>query len=78
VNKTKKICNLILFSAFFFCVLFQIFLGEDYGVKDILKFIGIDGQVGSQKLISEANKGTLPREYQGKLKLFVLAGQSNK
>ncbi|NJM74986.1 MAG: sialate O-acetylesterase [Acaryochloridaceae cyanobacterium RU_4_10] len=48
-----------------------------YGVKNLLKFIRIDNPIRSETQTKNINDAILPKEHQGKLKLFVLAGQSN-
>jgi hypothetical protein len=78
VTKHKiYIYGLILFSVFISGLFLGIWGAEFYSFKKIFNIIGINVSILSQRQILPTNEGILPEEYRGKLRLFVLAGQSN-
>ncbi|MBW4694807.1 MAG: sialate O-acetylesterase [Lyngbya sp. HA4199-MV5] len=54
-----------------------IFLEKAYGVKNILKAIGLNYRTSFPVQAQGENESNIPEAYQGKLQLFILAGQSN-
>ncbi|XHX80815.1 MAG: sialate O-acetylesterase [Stenomitos frigidus ULC029] len=52
------------------------FLEKAYGIKNLLKAIGVASQINRQETTAQ-RKDSIPDVYQGKLQLFILAGQSN-
>jgi Carbohydrate esterase, sialic acid-specific acetylesterase len=72
----KKAYNIAIVVALVIGLILGTIL-EKYGAKHILKVIGVISTRSSQVQTTETGEGTILEEHQGKLKLFVLAGQSN-
>ncbi len=72
----KKAYNIAIVVALVIGLILGTIL-EKYGAKHILKVIGVRSARSSQVQTTGTNEGTILEEHQGKLKLFVLAGQSN-
>lgn len=71
--KLKKAHIITVIVAFIIGVVVGNLLEKGYGVKTILKAIG----VGSQSQTTATSEDSIPEKYQRKLQLFILAGQSN-
>jgi len=74
--KKANILTIILTIVFAFPIGLAVgaILEKNYGFRNILKG---NFQTISQTETTGTSEGTIPEKYQGKLKLFILAGQSN-
>jgi hypothetical protein len=75
--KLKKLYNVRIVVAFAIGLTLGTLLEKGYGVKNILKFIDLRYQTSFQLQTAKTIEGSIPEEHQGKLQLFILAGQSN-
>lgn len=70
--KTTQIAT--IFVVFTIGLILGAFLEKTYGFRNILKG---NFQTNSNSEKTETNQSNIPQKYQGKLHLFILAGQSN-
>ena len=70
--KTTQIAT--IFVVFTIGLILGAFLEKTYGFRNILKG---NFQTSSNSEKTETNQSNIPQKYQGKLQLFILAGQSN-
>lgn len=70
-----KITQIVtIFVVFTIGLILGAFLEKTYGFRNILKG---NFQASSNSEKNETNQSNIPPKYQGKVKLFILAGQSN-
>ncbi|NJK41069.1 MAG: sialate O-acetylesterase [Acaryochloridaceae cyanobacterium SU_2_1] len=73
--KSKQVYSVVI--VFAMGLILGTILEKSYGVKNTLKSLGVGSQTSSQGYTAEVSEGGILEEHQGKLKLFILAGQSN-
>ncbi|BAU66894.1 hypothetical protein STA3757_43000 [Stanieria sp. NIES-3757] len=71
--KKASIGTIIIFAII---LTFGIFSESSYALRKIFKIISVNYRT-SFRSQTTTNKGNIPEEHQGKLQLFILAGQSN-
>ena len=75
--KIKKSHVVTIVVALAIGVAFGVLWQKDYSIENLLKTIGVSHQTNYLLEITQTSEGNIPEEYQGKLQLFILAGQSN-
>lgn len=71
--KLKKAQIVTIIVAFILGVAAGFLLEKGYGVRTILNAIGMSSRTET----TGTSEGSIPEKYQGRLQLFILAGQSN-
>lgn len=77
MKKIRKNHCIILFCVFIVGLFLGIFLEKIFPTQRLHNLVGFNNQNSSQVQIMKTNANAIPKEYQGRFKLFVLAGQSN-
>jgi hypothetical protein len=58
-------------------MVFGVLLQKYCGAGNLLRAVGLNYQANSLPQATQKSKGGIPEEHQGKIQLFILAGQSN-
>jgi hypothetical protein len=75
--KLKKAFKVKIIITFAIGLILSTFLAKGYGVNKLLQSIGVKYQISFQVQKTEISEAIISEKHQGKLQLFVLAGQSN-